>query len=104
MDLAEARGAAQAKLDAFSTADNPLQLVGDDAVADVGWGWVFAYSTRRWFETRDDADAPPPGIGPIVVVKDSGETFTLGSTPSFDMQLAEYADRHDLPAPTPLGW
>jgi hypothetical protein len=104
MDLVEARGVAEAELETFSTADNPLQLVDDDAVADIGWGWVFAFSTKRWFETQDPADAPPPGIGPIVVRKDSGEAFSLGSTPSFDMQLDEYANKHDLPTPTPLGW
>jgi hypothetical protein len=104
MELAEARGAAQAELDRFSTEDNPLQLVDDADVADIGWGWVYAWSTRRWFETRDPADAPPPGIGPVVVLKDTGDTFHLGSTPSFDAQLAQYARDTGLPAPAPLGW
>ena len=92
MELAEARAAAQAELDSFSSPDNPLRLVDDADVADVGWGWVWAWSTARWFETRDPADAPPPGDGPVVVVKETGETFHLGSTPAFDQQLAEYAE------------
>lgn len=104
MELAEARRAAQAELESFSSAENPLQLVEDADVADIGWAWVYAWSTARWFQTRDPADAAGPGAGPIVVLKDSGETFHLGSTPSFDMQLAEYADAHGLPAPAALGW
>jgi hypothetical protein len=104
MDLAEARGAAEAELQTFSSPDNPLRLVADADVSDVGWGWVWAWSTARWFETRDPADAPPPGAGPVVVVKESGETFHLSSTPAFDLQLEEYAAQHGLPAPAPLGW
>ena len=93
MDVAEARGVAEAELETFSTADNPLQLVDDDAVADIGWGWVFAFSTKRWFETQDAADAPPPGIGPIVVRKDSGAAFSLA---------AEMPDTAMAPAATPM--
>jgi hypothetical protein len=104
MELAEAREAAQAELDTFSSSDNPLQLVDDADVADVGWAWVYAWSTARWFQTHDPADAPGPGMGPVVVLKDTGETFHLGSAPSFDEQLAEYAREHGLPAPAPLGW
>jgi hypothetical protein len=104
MELAEARAAAEAELESFSSPANPLRLVDDADVADVGWGWVWAWSTARWFETRDPADAPPPGAGPVVVVKDSGETFHLDSTPSFDLQLEEYARSRDLPTPAALGW
>lgn len=104
MELAEARAAAQAELESFSSPDNPLRLVDDADVADVGWGWVWAWSTARWFETRDPADAPPPGDGPVVVVKETGETFHLGSTPAFDLQLAEFAKHRGLPPPPPLGW
>jgi len=104
MELADARAAAQAELDSFSSPGNPLRLVDDADVDDVGWGWVWAWSTARWFETRDPADAPPPGDGPVVVVKDTGETFHLGSTPAFDLQLADYAKERGLPAPARLGW
>ena len=104
MELAEARGAAQAELDRMSSAAHPLRLVDDTDVADIGWGWVWAWNTARWFETRDPADAPPPGDGPVVVVKQTGETFRLGSTPAFDLQLAEFAKHRGLPPPPPLGW
>ena len=104
MELAEARGAAQAELDRISSPTVPLRLVDDSDVADVGWGWVYAWNTARWFETRDPADSAGPGAGPVVVVKDSGEAFHLGSTPSYDEQLADYAAARGLPAPAPLGW
>lgn len=104
MELAEARRAAQAELDSMSSEANPLLLVDDVDVADVGWGWVWAWNTARWFETRSPADLAGPGAGPVVVVKDSGKTFHLGSVPSFDEQLAEYARAHGLTEPIPLGW
>ncbi len=104
MELAEARRAAQAELDTFSSAEHPLRLVEDRYVADIGWAWVYDWNTARYYETRDPADAAGPGAGPVVVVKESGQTFHLGSTPSFDEQLADYAAAHGLPAPGPLGW
>jgi hypothetical protein len=104
MELAEARRAAQAELDRISSPIAPLRLVDDADVADVGWGWVYAWNTARWFETRDPADLAGPGAGPVVVVKDSGATFHLASSPSFDEQLADYARAHGLAEPAPLGW
>lgn len=104
MELAEARRAAQAELDTFSSPEHPLQLVEDRYVADIGWAWVYDWNTARYYQTRDPADGAGPGAGPVVVVKESGQTFHLGSTPSFDEQLADYAAAHGLPAPSPLGW
>lgn len=104
MELAEARGNAQAELDGMSSTANPLQLVEDADVADVGWGWVWAWNTARWFATRDPADLAGPGAGPIVVLKESGETLHLASTPSYDRQLAEIARERGLGEPVPLGW
>lgn len=104
MELAEARGNAQAELDGMSSAANPLQLVEDADVADVGWGWVWAWNTARWFATRDPADLAGPGAGPIVVLKGSGETLHLASTPSYDRQLAAIARERGLGEPVPLGW
>jgi len=104
MELAEARVAAQAELDRMSSASNPLRLFDDQFATDVGWGWVWAWNTARWFETRNPADSAGPGAGPVVVVKDSGEAFHLVSSPSYDEQLADYAAAHGLPAPAPLGW
>lgn len=106
MDQAEAREAAQAELDrlAETAYGEPLQLIDDAYVADVGWAWVYAWNTARYYRTRDAADAAGPGAGPVVVVKESGETFPLRSSPSFDRQLADYAGAHGLPEPAPLGW
>lgn len=104
MELAEARAAAEAELATMSSPEHPLRLVEDADVADVGWGWVYAWNTARWFETRDPADLAGPGAGPVVVVKGSGEAFHLSSSPAFDLQLADYAAGRGLPAPTPLGW
>lgn len=104
MELAEARIAAEAELATFSSPEHPLRLVDDADVADIGWGWVYAFNTARWFTTRDPADLAGPGAGPVVVVKDSGEAFHLDSTPSFDQQLADIAAERGLGAPVPLGW
>lgn len=104
MDRVAAREAAQALLDTIGSGSRPLRLVDDEHVADVGWAYVHDFNTVRFYETHAMADALGPGFGPIVVVKDTGEAFLLGSAPSYDEQLAAYAAAHGLPAPRPLGW
>ncbi len=104
MDPSQARAIALQHLTTMSASDAPLALIDDAHVADVGWGLVYAWNTARWFETRDPADAAGPGAGPIVVIKATGEVFHLGSTPAIDEQLADYARRHGLASPPPLGW
>lgn len=95
---------ANGELAAMSSPSMPLMLVADADVADIGWAFVFAWNTRRWFATRQANDAAGPSAGPIVVVKESAVVFALGSTPSFDEQLARYAVVNGLPPPAPLGW
>lgn len=85
---------ARAALAELESADSPLQLVAADELVDVGWAWVCPWSTARWFVTKDPRDAQPPGFGPVVVVKPTGETWLLGSGVPFDDQLAGYADEH----------
>ena len=104
MDLNFAQRLAATALASIASPSTPLRLVETNEVADVGWAFVFAWNTRRWFETRDPNDAMGPSSGPIVVVKAPASAFVLASAPSFDAQLAHYAQAHGLPAPKPLGW
>lgn len=104
MDPNFARRLAAKALADMATPSTPLQLVDTDEVVDIGWAFVFAWNTRRWFETRDPGDAMGPSAGPIVVVKTSPSAFALASAPSFDEQLAHYAETRGLPPPRPLGW
>ncbi len=86
--------AAHQALAELGAADEPLQLAPDDTMADVGWAWICPWSTRRWFATADPRDAQPPGFGPVVVVKQTGETWLLGTAVPYDEQLAAYARAH----------
>ncbi|MFI9510651.1 hypothetical protein [Nocardia sp. NPDC052566] len=82
---------------------DPFQLGPPTHVFDVGWAYVFPWATTSWYE-----DGTPPQLasdsgGPIVVVKDTGHTWLLGSIGSFDAQLAAYAHdqgyQHHIPYP-----
>jgi immunity protein 35 of polymorphic toxin system len=84
---------AQQTLTELGAPDDLLQLASD-TVMDVGWAWICPWSTRRWFATGDPRDAQPPGLGPIVVVKHSGETWLLGTAVPYDDQLVTYAEAH----------
>lgn len=104
MDLPEARALAEKCLSDTATDEQPLQLVDDSLVADLGWAFVLAWNTARYFDTRRAKDAAGPGPGPIVVVKSTRTAFFLSSTPSFDDQLSRYADTMGFPPPPALGW
>lgn len=104
MELDRARAAAAAELARWSSPADPVRLADEVAPIDVGWAWVFLWNTERWFRSRDPADAAGPGMGPIVVLKASGAAFPLGSSPSFDQQLLDYAAEHGLERPRPLGF
>ena len=104
MELAEARGAAQAELDRMSSPTAPLRLVDDADVADVGWGWVYAWNTARWFATRDPADGRRPARARWSWSRTPARRSTSAPAPSFDVQLADYAREHGLAEPAPLGW
>jgi Immunity protein 35 len=79
MNETEATAAAHRLLTAQNPGvPDPVLLPG---AADHDWCWVVQWSTQRAVTTRDPADAPPPGIGPIAVDKATGEAFYLSSVP-----------------------
>ncbi|MBF6545972.1 hypothetical protein [Nocardia brasiliensis] len=76
----------------FATPADPFQLAPQGHVSDVGWAFVFPWSTTSWY-TDGSAPVLTPGVkGPIVVVKDTGDTWLLDSLSSYDSQLAGYAE------------
>jgi immunity protein 35 of polymorphic toxin system len=79
MDAAQATAAARQLL-VSSPPGIPDPIALDD-VTDHDWCWVVQWTSRRAVVSRDPADAPPPGIGPIAVDKATGEAFYLSSIP-----------------------
>ncbi|TDW92709.1 YrhB domain-containing protein [Kribbella sp. VKM Ac-2566] len=95
MELSEARAVAAAFLESMESPGEPLRLAtNDEQVADVGWAWVFAWSTAQWFDTGQGR--PPVGGGPIVVVKATRDSWMLGSATPYDEQLTAYAAERGL--------
>ncbi len=96
VDVTTARGHAERQLERYSTPEQPMVLLGPETVRDHGWCYVFLWNTARYAETRDRADSKRPGSGPIVVVKESGDTWTMGTWLPVDMQLERYAEQHGI--------
>jgi hypothetical protein len=95
MKLTDARAAAATFLESVESPGEPLRLATDDEhVADVGWAWVFAWSTAQWFDTGQGY--PPVGTGPIVVVKSTRDTWMLDGATPYEEQLKAYADERGL--------
>jgi hypothetical protein len=63
-------------------------LVGDPE--DLGWCWI-CYWTLATNASGRTQEAPPPGTGPILVVKDGGEARYLGSQ-SLEFELEQAAE------------
>ncbi|WP_225731603.1 MULTISPECIES: hypothetical protein [unclassified Nocardia] len=76
---------------ALAEPDDPFQLGPPDHVFDVGWAFIFPWSTTSWYEAGRPPRLAADSGGPIVVVKDTGHVWLLGSIGSFDAQLAAYA-------------
>ncbi|RVX37916.1 immunity protein 35 of polymorphic toxin system [Nonomuraea polychroma] len=96
MEIEQAKVLAERYLARFSTAEEPLAFYDDESVDDLGWCFVFPWNTVRYIETRDISHVRGPGYGPIVVVKDSGDTWMMGGFAPEDEQLSAYAAKHGI--------
>ncbi|MEU7630592.1 hypothetical protein AB0C34_11465 [Nocardia sp. NPDC049220] len=85
----------------YATAADPLQLGPPQRVVDLGWAFLFPWSTTSWYTHGVLPTLPPGTRGPIVVVKDSGHTWLLNSLSSFDAQLTAYARDRGYPVTRP---
>ncbi|MGQ4596925.1 hypothetical protein [Nocardia sp. R6R-6] len=83
----------------YSTPADPLQLGPPERVCDIGWAFIFPWSTTSWYTDGAMPTLPPGTRGPIVVVKDTGHAWLLNSLSSYDAQLIAYAREHGYPAP-----
>lgn len=96
MDLKQAWDLAERYLARLSSEEQPLAFYGEEFVDDEGWCFVFPWNTVRYIETRDIAHVHGPGYGPIVVVKETGDTWMLSGHAPEEDQLAEYAAEHGI--------
>ncbi|MEU5877722.1 YrhB domain-containing protein [Spirillospora sp. NPDC047279] len=96
MDINQARALAEKYLRENGPQSPSVALFDDEFVHDHGWCYEFPWNTVRFIETRDLADIIGPGLGPIVVVKESGDTWLMGGFPDPDQQLANYAAEHGI--------
>ncbi|RJO76550.1 hypothetical protein D5S18_09645 [Nocardia panacis] len=71
--------------------NDPFQLGPPDQVFDVGWAYIFPWSTASWYEQGAPPRLPAESGGPIAVVKHTGHTWMLRGIGGFDTQLADYA-------------
>jgi hypothetical protein len=94
--IAQARELAERYLSQFSSAKTPLALFGDETAEDHDWCYVFPWNTARYVESLNLADSMGPGSGPIVVVRQTGDTWMMGSALPPDEQLAVYAVEHGI--------
>ncbi|WP_039802143.1 hypothetical protein [Nocardia araoensis] len=103
LDVRVARNSARHLLAQHSarhaTPADPLQLGPPYRVADIGWAFIFPWSTTSWYLDGSVPTLPPGSRGPIVVVKDTGHTWLLDSLRNYDAQLTAYAHANGYRVP-----
>lgn len=66
-------------------------IILDEATIEKPWGWVFFYTSRKWFETKDIKYAIA-GNAPIIVEKDTGKLITTGTAHSIEYYIQNYEE------------
>ena len=94
IDQNSAAERAQALLTRQPPITDEAALVGDPE--DRGWHWICCWTLASNVSGQTH-EAPPPGTGPILVVKDSGEAHYLGSQSiEYEVERAAEDLRRDL--------
>jgi hypothetical protein len=93
LTLEAARESAESAL-ASMRGEIELAFGGDPFESD--WAWVFPWNSRAYCETGDFASMLI-GAGPIVVPRDGGEIWVMGSAAAPEVQLDAWEAEHDAP-------
>ena len=84
----QARAAAELRIsEMMKSSGIPISIV-DRATLEKSWCWVFFYQSREALETGD-AKKRLVGNGPLVVEKDGGRMYFLGTGRPVEKQLEE---------------
>lgn len=84
----EARAIARQALEESDPEDR--MVLQEEKTQERSFGWVFAYTTRRYLETGDFNDTVP-GVGPLIVFRHDGsfEFLTTSLPPERSLQDVE---------------
>ena len=93
-DVFAGRREAERLLSTCPPAEEATALI--DTPLDMGWAWLFHWTLERNL-SGDMQVAPPPGMGPIVVVKSTADAHYLGSGP-VESEIIDLAARRDARA------
>jgi hypothetical protein len=99
---------ARAIADEHLNASSPPVDIIDAVTQEHEFGWVFFYDSRRYLETGKFSERLA-GNAPVLVERQSGRVWVLGTARSVDFYLTKfrrYGDPHAQPARTVslLGW
>ena len=73
--------------------DSPHEFViQEEKTIQRSFGWIFFPTTRKYLETGNPAFLVP-GVGPLVIERDSGRAIFLTTSVSPDKAIAEYERR-----------
>ncbi|MCG8352079.1 MAG: YrhB family protein [Chloroflexales bacterium] len=71
----------------YTVPDDTL-IILDDATQEIDLGWVFSYDSKRFVKT-DDFDYALAGNGPVVVLRENGDVYRLGTAVELDLALVQ---------------
>lgn len=76
--ITEAQTIVEGRLASSSQLENDEYIVLAHNTITRNWGWVFFYTSKRYFETGDITHAIA-GNAPLFVLKENGKVFTPGT-------------------------
>jgi len=68
--------------------DDEIIILEQDTI-DKPWGWIFFYTSRKWYETND-IDYAIAGNAPIIVEKETGKLYETGTAYSIEHYIENY--------------
>jgi hypothetical protein len=78
----------------FQSAENKLVII-PEVIIERSYGWVFSYQPKRFLETGE-VEYSILGNSPILIKKEDGSMYELGTHSSIESALDDYESGKDI--------
>lgn len=69
--------------------DDDEYIIVDSGTIEKEWGWVFFYTSKKWYETDDERYAIG-GNAPLIVLRENGKVITTGTAETIEHYIERF--------------
>ena len=91
----EAKQIAEVQINQQGFSDNDSLIIIDEGIAEKEYAWIFPYTSKKYWETKD-MNYAIGGNGPLFVSKLDGQISTYRTGLSFDGMIEEHEEKNNL--------